>query len=222
MATWGTLGEGIAKNRLQRYLCKMETREPSAKPKAEVLLERRNVRGLAHPLRVSLLRLLREYGPATATGLAERLGESSGTTSYHLRQLAHYGFIVEAEGMGTRRQRWWQAAHEMTSFDLSGDVSDEEQVLGLEYLRSVASYNCAAIVDWLDGLAEQPAEWREASTISDWLLRLTPTQASDLMTELAATIERYRNEESDTLGDEQSSVIVQFQVLPRIGPERGA
>jgi predicted transcriptional regulator len=177
---------------------------------------------LAHPLRVSLLRLLREHGPATATGLAERLGESSGATSYHLRQLAHYGFIVEAEGMGTRRQRWWQAAHEMTSFDLSGDAGDEEQVLGLEYLRSVASYNCTAIVDWLDGLAKQPAEWREASTISDWLLRLTPTQARDLMTELAETIERYRNEVSDTVGDEQSAVIVQFQVLPRPGPEGGA
>ena len=88
----------------------MEAKEPSARPKGEVLLvQRRNVRGLAHPLRVAMLRLLREHGPATATGLAEQLGESSGTTSYHLRQRA-YGFIVEAEGMGTRRQRWWQAA----------------------------------------------------------------------------------------------------------------
>ena len=156
--------------------------------------------------------------PASHSGF----GESSGATSYHLRQLAHYGFIVEAEGMGTRRQRWWRAAHRTTSFDLTGDVGDEEQTLGLEYLRGVAAYNCAAIVDWVDGLAHQPKEWSEASTISDWLLRLTPTQTSELMAELTATLERYRSEVSDTAEGEQPSVIVQLQVLPRLGPESGA
>jgi DNA-binding transcriptional ArsR family regulator len=196
--------------------------KPPETPVTEVLLDRRNVRGLAHPLRIKMLGLLREHGPATATGLAQRLGESSGATSYHLRQLAQYGFIVEAEGMGTRRQRWWRAAHQMTSFDLTGDVGDEEQTLGLEYLRGVAAYNCAAIVDWVDGLAQQPKEWSEASTISDWLLRLTPTQTSELMTELTATLERYRSEVSDTMHGEQSSVIVQLQVLPRLGAESDA
>ena len=196
--------------------------EPDDAPVTEVLLDRRNVRGLAHPLRIKMLGLLRELGPATATGLAQRLGESSGATSYHLRQLAQYGFIVEAEGMGTRRQRWWRAAHQTTSFDLTGDVGDEEQTLGLEYLRGVAAYNCAAIVDWVDGVAHQPKEWSEASTISDWLLRLTPTQTSELMAELTATLERYRSEVSDTAQGEQSSVIVQLQVLPRLGPESDA
>jgi DNA-binding transcriptional ArsR family regulator len=191
-------------------------------PVSEVLLDRRNVRGLAHPLRLKMLGLLREHGPATATGLAQRLGESSGATSYHLRQLAQYGFIVEAEGMGTGRQRWWRAAHQMTSYDLAGDVGDEEQILGLEYLRGVAAYNCAAIVEWVDGLAQQPREWSEASTISDWLLRLTPSQAGELTAELTATMERYRSEVSDTKHGEQSPVIVQFQVLPRLGREDGA
>ncbi|MEU7461934.1 winged helix-turn-helix domain-containing protein, partial [Streptomyces griseofuscus] len=32
-----------------------------------------------------------DHGPATASQLAERLGESSGATSYHLRQLADHG-----------------------------------------------------------------------------------------------------------------------------------
>ena len=112
-----------------------DPRGPTNEPVTEVLLDRRNVRGLAHPLRIKMLGLLREHGPATATGLARRLGESSGATSYHLRQLEQYGFIVEAEGMGTRRERWWRAAHQITSFDLSGDVGGEEQILGLEYLR---------------------------------------------------------------------------------------
>src|SRR6478736_4108151 len=40
------------------------------------------LKALAHPLRVRILASLRRIGPATATGLADRLGESSGLTSY--------------------------------------------------------------------------------------------------------------------------------------------
>ncbi|NEE24033.1 helix-turn-helix transcriptional regulator, partial [Streptomyces sp. SID7982] len=51
-------------------------------------VDARTLRSLAHPLRIRLLNTLREFGPATASKLGERLGESSGATSYHLRQLA--------------------------------------------------------------------------------------------------------------------------------------
>jgi predicted transcriptional regulator len=60
----------------------------------------RSLRGLAHPLRLHLLGLLRADGPATASQLAARTGQSSGATSYHLRQLAAYGFVVEDTGRG--------------------------------------------------------------------------------------------------------------------------
>lgn len=63
---------------------------------------------LRHPLRQRLLRLLQTSGPSTATKLAELTGESSGLTSYHLRQLATAGLVVETGHNG--RQRWWQAA----------------------------------------------------------------------------------------------------------------
>ena len=72
----------------------------------------RSLRGLAHPLRLQLLGLLRSDGPATATQLAVRTGQSSGATSYHLRQLAAYGFVIEdAERTTGRRERYWRAAH---------------------------------------------------------------------------------------------------------------
>ena len=51
------------------------------------------LRALAHPLRLQLLEALSAEGPATASRLARRLGESSGATSYHLRMLARYGFV---------------------------------------------------------------------------------------------------------------------------------
>ena len=52
-----------------------------------------NLKALAHPLRVQILGLLRTYGPATATGLAARLGLTSGALSYHLRQLRDGGLV---------------------------------------------------------------------------------------------------------------------------------
>ncbi len=79
---------------------------------------------LAHPERLRMLGLLRIEGPATATGLADRLGLNFGATSYHLRQLAKHGFIAEADDLGTKRERWWRAKHDTTSFDVSDQSGD--------------------------------------------------------------------------------------------------
>jgi DNA-binding transcriptional ArsR family regulator len=76
-----------------------------------VELDARTLRGLAHPLRARMVGLLRTEGPATATSLAARVGESSGTTSWHLRQLADAGLVEEDSHRGNRRERWWRAAH---------------------------------------------------------------------------------------------------------------
>ena len=57
---------------------------------------------------MQILDTLSIYGQFTASGLAERLGESSGATSYHLRQLERHGFVREVEGKGTGRERWWE------------------------------------------------------------------------------------------------------------------
>ena len=66
------------------------------------LTDPRALRALAHPLRVKLLGLLRLEGPMTASDAGRRVGESSGSASYHLRQLERYGLVEEAEG-GTGR-----------------------------------------------------------------------------------------------------------------------
>ena len=66
------------------------------------------LKALAHPLRVQIIEALSTYGPHTASTLGERLGESSGATSYHLRQLEKHGYVREVEGRGTARERWWE------------------------------------------------------------------------------------------------------------------
>ncbi|WP_245673864.1 MULTISPECIES: winged helix-turn-helix domain-containing protein [Actinoplanes] len=88
------------------------------------MLPPHTLRGLAHPLRVQILGILREQGASTATRLAGRLGESSGSTSYHLRKLAGYGFVEEDAGRNTGRERWWRVVD-------PGDTATGSRILRL-------------------------------------------------------------------------------------------
>lgn len=67
------------------------------------------LRALAHPLRIKILDMLGALGPQTASTLGARLGESSGSTSYHLRALAKHDLIEEDPERGTGRERWWKS-----------------------------------------------------------------------------------------------------------------
>ncbi len=182
----------------------------------------RSLRGLAHPLRLQLLGLLRSDGPATATQLAVRTGQSSGATSYHLRQLAAYGFVIEdAERTTGRRERYWRAAHRTTMFDQPADADEESQALGEEYLRIVADANARHLQSAISGLATVENDlgpgWRDGFTMSDLVLRLTLAEARALIAELEAVAVRYRRENPDdriTAPPDAQRVVLQFQVLP--------
>jgi helix-turn-helix protein len=103
---------------------------PGFDPARDLVLEPRMLRGLAHPLRIRLRAELVEHGPATATQLAARVGQSSGATSYHLRQLAAYGFVTDEPGRGNGRERYWRATHRMLSFDMPEAGSSQRAVGG--------------------------------------------------------------------------------------------
>lgn len=188
-------------------------------PSRDVMLDARNLRGLAHPLRLKLLGLLREDGPATATSLAARLGESSGATSYHLRQLAEYGFIRDSGVPSSGRERPWEAAHQYAYFEATEDADETTRLLGTEYLRAVARADAARMESWVDGLETLPPAWREVGTISDYRLRLAPDEAAALVDELNDLAERYRDKVSADAGATGATVSLQFQVLPVIGDE---
>lgn len=65
-------------------------------------------RTLASPLRRRILSHLQQHREANSTSLAQALGESTGTTSYHLRKLAEQGFVEEIPGKSGGRERWWR------------------------------------------------------------------------------------------------------------------
>src|SRR3954449_2903631 len=96
------------------------------------------LRALSHPTRLKMLGILRTDGPATATTLATRLRINTGQTSYHLRQLAQHGFVVEDTERGNNRDRWWRAAHQCTRTDEQDPtVAADPEALDA-YLQSIA------------------------------------------------------------------------------------
>ncbi|MGA4982151.1 ArsR/SmtB family transcription factor [Streptomyces cellulosae] len=158
-------------------------------------LDARSLRGLAHPLRMRLLSALRRGGPATASQLAEKLGESSGATSYHLRQLAAHGFVEDAPERGKGRERWWKAAHEGVSFDETLLRDGDPEVRGAAdlFLHEVANTHTREVATWLGTSAEWPEAWRRAADMSDLTLRLTPDQAAELVRRMHALVDSYRD-----------------------------
>ncbi|MFE3906777.1 helix-turn-helix domain-containing protein [Streptomyces sp. NPDC059153] len=159
-------------------------------------VDARTLRGLAHPLRLRLLAALREYGPATASGLADRLGESSGSTSYHLRQLAAYGFVEDDPERGKGRERWWRAAHRGTVFDSSRFLSHPDpEVRGAVdvVLHEIATTHSQELNTWIGTMREWPDAWRqEGWDISDFQVRLTPDLSEELIEKIHELIESYR------------------------------
>lgn len=149
----------------------------------------RAVRALAHPLRLQLLDLLRFEGPSTATLLGQRVGESSGSTSYHLRQLARYGFIEEAPSRGGR-ERWWR--HRGRTID----VGDEDESTNRRLLAEVLSREAYALDRFL---AQRPVakQWDDASFFHSLALRLTPAEMKELQEGFEQLLKRFRRAEEE-------------------------
>jgi DNA-binding transcriptional ArsR family regulator len=158
----------------------------------QVHLDSRSIRVLAHPLRSRLLGQLRSNGPATATQLATRLGTNSGTTSYHLRKLAGVGLVREDPSNGDGRDRWWRAAHRMTSWSDAQFRHDPDDRAAADWLLGYQLRTSTERTQaWLDARAEWPEEWLEAD-LSDYRLYLTVEQMKELAAKLHEVVEPYR------------------------------
>jgi DNA-binding transcriptional ArsR family regulator len=151
------------------------------------------MRALAHPVRLRLLGLLRLSGPATVGMLAERVGESAGTVSYHVQTLAKHGFVVEAPDLARdRRERWWKAAHDVTtssSAELLGDP--EAKAASDEYRRTVLDSYHRELLAAIDAEVDLEPEWVAASDSSDVAARLTLDELRQLGAELDEVREKW-------------------------------
>ena len=174
------------------------------------------LRALSHPTRLKMLMLLRLEGPATATGLAGRLELNTGATSYHLRQLAEHGFIEEDAERGDARDRWWRAAHQSTRMGMASRP-DEEAEDAEAYLQTVAMMYTETLMQAVAERRFLPVLWQEASTTSDWHIRLTPTRAEELVEAIEAVISRFWDTEEPAGSEGAVDFVVNLNAFPRPG-----
>ncbi|TYR56923.1 winged helix-turn-helix domain-containing protein [Streptomyces parvus] len=158
-------------------------------------VDARTLRAVAHPLRLRLLKSLRDSGPATASQLGERLGESSGATSYHLRQLAVAGLVEDAPELGKGRERWWRSVHDGSMFESSDfrKHADPEVRGAIDFvLHETATSHAEELNTWLGTLNDWPEEWQRSWDMSDFKIRLTPELALELSRKMHELVESYR------------------------------
>jgi predicted ArsR family transcriptional regulator len=136
---------------------------------------------MAHPVRLRLLEELAFRGPMTATQLAELVGESPANSSWHLRQLAKYGFVEEAGG-GTGRERPWQVVVQSNSFGTEG-VDAETMAASQATIRLWFDREVEALLAWRSREATE-GEWANAAYLNQSLGWMTLDELHELGEEM--------------------------------------
>ncbi len=151
-------------------------------------------------MRQRILRCLQRDGPATATSLAAALGENTGATSYHLRQLAAHGFVEDLPERATGRERWWRARPLDLRFLPHSAMSDDARAA----FARLAEINAAGDDDALarfERRRHEMGEWGDALLFSWGALRLTPAELLRFWEEYLDLLLRYRRDDGDGGGD---------------------
>ena len=156
----------------------------------------RTMRALAHPVRMALLEVLSLGDALTATEVGERIGESPTTCSFHLRQLAKYGFVEEAGG-GKGRARPWRMSTIGLRFSTAPDDPEAQLAVGalsqMFHERQQDRHRA-----WKASRASYPARWREAARDMEFVLYLTAEELEQFNDEVAGMLmSRYLDRSTD-------------------------
>lgn len=152
------------------------------------------LRALAHPLRIEILAVLDDLEEATATEIAERVGESPSNCSFHLRQLEKAGYIERGEQRGTAKP--WRPVHD--SRNLRPDEHDPESVrssaaIGAMYVQREAS----RVVDFLTTAPVHEPDWVGAVTVNTTEFWATAEEMQDLAVRIATLTEHLQGRAHD-------------------------
>ena len=170
------------------------------------------LKALAHPLRVRIFSELTSYGPATASALASRLGESSGSTSYHLRQLEKHGYVREDAERGNGRDRWWERVPgpiELADATFASEPGAREAGDLVE--RELIDNENQRFAAYWAGRSHLSDDWLRATQSGSAALRLTPDELDRLGREVWAVFARYRTAEPS---EGAQRVDLQFRGFP--------
>lgn len=145
----------------------------------------RAMRALAHPLRLDLIEALTVLGPATAAACARHLGSTQALCSFHLRQLAKYGFVEQAADSGDRRERPWRLT------DIEQSWSGEDDPAADQLDRVFLQREADKMLRWVDRSKAEPPEWRRAAFVGGATLPVTADELADIAAQLRAVLAPY-------------------------------
>ncbi len=177
------------------------------------------LRALAHPLRLQLLHVLHAEGPATASQLARRLGESSGATSYHLRALNRAGMVEEAERRNGR-ERWWQRPPErlMIPNSVPEDASDAEraelQAAHAQIESILVDRDETSLRRWMEIRYDLPLEWQDSQFIGNFRMWAAAEEVREFVTAVLDLAQSFRKAPGSE-APERQEVHFTFRVLPQ-------
>ncbi|MFH8710460.1 winged helix-turn-helix domain-containing protein [Streptomyces zaomyceticus] len=191
-------------------------------PRSIRLTDPRALRAYAHPLRMTLVGLLRSSGPFTATRAAELTGESVASCSYHLRILAKYGLVEEALG-GRGREKPWRATARYTEWpEYSEDAAVSTAADALS--AAIAERYFERVTRAMENRHRLPKEWREAEQFGDSLLHLTPEELAGIGAGIDELLRPYEARASDaSLRPEGARPVIVLRIayLDQETPESG-
>lgn len=145
------------------------------------------MRALAHPLRIQLLEMVIARGQATATELAEALGESPSNCSFHLRKLAEFGYLQRADDAAGREKPWCAPDPEQ---DITPDPGDSDAIsAGIAVGAAMREWDMARM-QAADG-RKNPEPWRGATFQRGATLIVTPDEARAISQSLGDILEPY-------------------------------
>jgi DNA-binding transcriptional ArsR family regulator len=143
------------------------------------LRDARAIRALAHPARLAVLDALTGRATITATEAADLAGLSPSAMSYHLRALAKWGIVREAdsgENTDGRERRWERTGRGLTLDPPAHGAAAATAFIATHYFDQTRKQ----LVRWLEAQHTEPEFWRDNAIMAYRETWLTEDQALDL------------------------------------------
>ncbi|MER7643645.1 helix-turn-helix domain-containing protein [Streptomyces sp. NPDC126522] len=178
------------------------------------------MRALAHPVRLAILERLQRHGPATASRLSPHVGATPSVTSWHLRHLAGFGLVRDAEGGTDRRERRWVAAARGFRFEMPDDEEGRSaaRVLTGEMFARNAELPPRWLMDTAPGL--EP-EWNRTARANNTRIVVTAGELASLQDAFEALIAPYVVREPDRRPADARGVRLLMYALPEGAGDEG-
>ncbi|WP_327708533.1 helix-turn-helix domain-containing protein [Streptomyces sp. NBC_00464] len=194
------------------------------KPGGTEITELAALKALAQPRRQQILQRLTLHGPATSAILARALGLNTGATSYHLRELARYGFVADTvpPRPDARRARWWRAVPGDRRFPPPSRRTRGVRLVMDElnrhaYAADLAHFEQLQRESGTGADGRDADEWADGHVYSRGALRLTLPELQEFFEEYIALMNRYKRPDA---GTPPGARTVHTRLLAFPGPDR--